>query len=191
MYTDTQDHYAFAQKYMTPGEYVLWRGHPEKGNTFTAASAIRALFSLGVLAFCLVWEITAFRQGNSVIMMVFGLPFIAVGLFMLWSSTLRGPYLRNKTFYVITNKKLMLKEGKNIRFCDGHRLPPMQVKEHRNGNATLSFSYDLFPSTVTRRTSAGFALENLADAGGAQRALEAMQEFAKQNPEPEDDSPEW
>ena len=79
-------------------------------------------------------------------MVVWGLPFIGIGLYLLFGRFLQTLYLRDKTFYIITNKKLIIRSGNKVRIYRAEDLPPMD-----------------------------FALENIADVAGAQNALGRME----------------
>ena len=81
-------------------------------------------------------------------------------------------YLRNKTFYVITNKKLMIKKGRKIQIYNGNDLPPMEIKIHNNGLGTIIFSE--FVYTERRRYHRYIMLENLIDVVQVQNAIEVM-----------------
>ena len=48
--------YEFCRNYMTDGEYILWKGRPEKGNLFTGQEVVMLPFSLLWLAFSVYWE---------------------------------------------------------------------------------------------------------------------------------------
>ena len=37
---NNHDPYDFCRRYMTEDEYILWKGHPEKGNIFTGREAV-------------------------------------------------------------------------------------------------------------------------------------------------------
>ena len=57
--------YEFCRNYMTDGEYILWKGRPEKGNLFTGQEVVMLPFSLLWLAFSVYWEMTAIRSADS------------------------------------------------------------------------------------------------------------------------------
>ena len=71
-------------------------------------------------------------------------------------------YLRTRTFYVITNRKLMIRKGSRIQIHDGRNLPPMNLVIHKNGNGTILFTQNVYTSKGSRSSTA-FAIENIAD----------------------------
>lgn len=169
---DYLDDYGFVRPYILNDEHILWRGKPEKGNVITGREVGVMLFSILWLSFTVFWEITAIKSGT-LIMILWGLPFVGVGLYLSVGRLFRAAYLRNKTFYVITNKKIIVKCGKRITLHDGRDLPPMNVEIHRNGNGTILFCDEMY----TRRGYVRHNLimfENLADVAAAQNAISMM-----------------
>lgn len=168
------DNYDFSRPYLISDEYILWKGKPEKGNIFTSREFIMIPFSLAWLGFSLFWEMAAIRSGAPFFFALWGLPFVGIGLYMLFGRLIHTAYLRDKTFYVITNKKIIIKQGNKIKMHDGRDLPPMDIEIHKNGNGTILFSEEVY----TRRGSRHriyFMLENIADIAQAQNAISMME----------------
>ena len=173
-FMDERNNYAFCNAYMLSDEYILWKGHPEKGNVFTRRDVAVSIFSLFWLSFSIFWEMMAIRSGGSLFMVLWGLPFVGVGLYMLFGRVLQTIYLRGRTFYVITNKKIFIKKGNRIEVHDGKDLPPMDIEIHKNGNGTILFSEEVYTRRGNRHRMY-FALENLADVAQAQNAVSMME----------------
>ena len=106
-------------------------------------------------------------------MMIWGLPFVGVGIYLLFGRLLHAAYLRNKTFYVVTNKKLIIKKGNRIITYPSHDLPQTTLHIHNNGNGTISFS-ETVRYRGGRAYSSYFALENIPDPVQAQNAINSM-----------------
>lgn len=173
----TLDHYDFYKSYLTENEYVLWEGAPEKGFTFTSRDLVMIPFSLFWLAFALFWEfsvITSISSASSIFMAIWGLPFVGVGVYLVFGRFLQSILSRGKTFYVITNKKLIIRSGSKIKIYQAEDIPPMDIHLHRNGNGTILFWQESYRRNG-RRYSSCFALENIADVAGAQNAISRME----------------
>lgn len=177
MEQNVMDPYSFCRPYLLEDEYILWKGRPEKGNIFRQGDLMMVLFALMWLAFSVFWEIIALRSafggGGPVFLALWGLPFVAIGLYLLFGRFLQTIYLRDKTFYVITNKKIIVKSGRKITLREGKDLPPMDVMIHKNGNGTILFSETYDTRRGSRRVY--FMLENLADVAQAQNAVSRME----------------
>ena len=166
--------FQFANQYLLSGEAVLWKGRPEKGNIITRRETILLPFSIMVCAFSLFWEYMALQSGVP-FFALWGLPIVCIGLYMLFGRHIQTAYLRNKTFYVITSKKLIIKKGRRISIYDGRDLPPMEIEVHKNGNGTLLF-YDQVYTRRGHRHTTYIALENLKDFVHAQNAISQMEQ---------------
>lgn len=70
---------------------------------------------------------------------IFGLPFIAVGLYLLVGKFFYTAYMRKRTAYVITNKKIIRLRGKKIEMLDGKSLPVTHVEARLDGSGTIQF----------------------------------------------------
>lgn len=168
------EHYDFCKPYIVDGEYILWEGAPEKGFSLTSRDVMLIPFSVIWLGFALFWEYLAVTTSGSLLMMVWGLPFIGVGIYLLFGRFLQTLYLRDKTFYIITNKKLIIRSGNKVKIYRAQDLPPMDIHLHKNGTGTILFS-ELSYGRNGRRYGSYFVLENIADVAGAQNALGRME----------------
>ena len=160
------EHDEFCKSYLT-GETILWEGAPEKGLLFMPQDWFLIPFSLFWLGFSLFWEVSAIASTGSWMMAIFGLPFVAVGLYLLIGRFLHRLLLRGKTYYIITDRS-----GNRIRLYPARDLPPADIRIHRNGNGTILFYWD--GSGTGHRTGIYFMLENIADVAGAQDAINRM-----------------
>ena len=164
--------FQFCNPYILPGERILWKGRPEKGKYLCAQDFVLIPFSIFWLGFALFWEWGAIDSGYT-FMILWGLPFIGVGIYLLFGRFIHSAYLRNKTFYVVTNKKLIIKKGRRIITYQSQDLPPMTLNLHRNGNGTISFC-EAVRYRGGRTYHNYFSLENIADPVQAQNAINAM-----------------
>lgn len=123
----TLDHYDFCKPYISDNEYILWEGAPEKGFTFTSRDLVMIPFSIFWLAFALFWEFSVITSTSSLFMAIWGLPFVGVGIYLLFGRFIQSICLRNKTFYIITNKKLIIRSGSKIKLYQAEDIPPMDI----------------------------------------------------------------
>jgi hypothetical protein len=110
---------------------------------------------------------------------LFLIPFILAGLYLLVGRFILRWYLLRHTDYAITTQKILRRRNKKVDLLQGYSMPPMQVKEHRDGLKSILFGQSSFVQTngVNRMGSfgePGFALEFLSDAERALRAINSI-----------------
>lgn len=127
------------------GEHVLWSGQPAS-RRMLAAFALWG-FAVPWTAFALFWEGMALmpwfapttpswvQWSFGIAMPLFGLPFIAIGFWMLWQPV-RAVRKARDTLYVLTNRRLIrLVAGPTTEqtsvFVD--RIGPIEKSEGRDG----------------------------------------------------------
>ena len=89
----TLDNYDFCKPYIMDNEYILWEGAPQKGLVLTSRDLALIPFSLIWLAFSLFWEVSAIRTTGSLFMVLWGLPFVGVGIYLLFGRFLQTIFL--------------------------------------------------------------------------------------------------
>ncbi len=171
---DYMDEFQFFSPYMESGEYVLWQGKPGKGNFFSSINWAIVVFSLFWLCFSLCWEAAAIASGAPVFFAFFGLPFIIIGVLMLYNGLFRHAGRRGKSLYLITNRRILVKNGNNLSIYRAEDLSTMKIRLHKNGNGTIIFSENVY-TRRGRSYSVYLMLENLPDVAQAQSAISRME----------------
>ena len=107
----TQDQLAFTRYGIAPND-LLWVGRPAAGIRFTRADLFALPFSLMWCGFAIFWEALAFRSGAPFFFRLWGIPFVAIGLYMVGGRFFWDAYRRSKTRYGITfDSALIIHEG--------------------------------------------------------------------------------
>lgn len=136
---------ALLRRELTAGEHVLWQGQPASKRML----AVFALWGFAIpwTAFALFWEgmalmpwfapaVPSWMQWSfGIAMPLFGLPFIAIGFWMLWQP-IRLMRKAGDTLYVLTDRRLIrLVAGPTTEqtsvFVD--RIGPIEKSEGRDG----------------------------------------------------------
>lgn len=161
--------------YLDSDETVLWRGEPGRGHVLGGQDAFLLFFGVFWLGFSLFWEYTVFQAGGQLFMLLFGLPFVAVGLYLVFGRPIQRVLLRGRVQYLVTSKKLLVRSGADMRLYDGQDLPPMHVRMHRDGTGSILFYQEIYTGRG-RRMGYLCTLDHLEDVGRAQSALRRMME---------------
>ncbi|MEW6050343.1 MAG: hypothetical protein AB1644_04680 [Candidatus Zixiibacteriota bacterium] len=107
-----------AQQIITPnlshGERLIWAGQPRQGFFLQAADIFMIPFSLAWGGFAIFWTLTAYFSGAPWFFVLWGTPFVAVGLWLMVGRFFTDSRSRAKTYYAVTDKRvLFVKAGKN------------------------------------------------------------------------------
>ena len=163
----------FYQSYLSENEFVVWKGKPEKGNYLTSQDWFAIPFGLFFLGFSLFWEFSALSMGAPFFFSLFGLFFVGNGLYLSVGRFFHAAALRPQSFYVITNKKLLIKRGSAITIYTAANLPEMNIHLHKNGNGTITFTEYVY--SRRGRRSRSISLENIPEPYKAQNAILSME----------------
>jgi hypothetical protein len=66
------------------GERLLWVGQPDPRVRFTGADAFLVPFSILWGGFAVVWEIMAITRSESPLFVIWGIPFVLLGLYFIF-----------------------------------------------------------------------------------------------------------
>ena len=181
MHTDMIDEFAFARPYQAPGETVLWRGSPQPGHHFERSDVAFIPFSIFWCGFAFFWEFKVITSGAPPFFALFGIPFIAVGLYITVGRFFHRAYLNKHTAYVITNQKIIRKIGKKIDMLDAKTMPTVHVTAHADGTGTIRFGQPVY---YQRRGGYGynswspsdgiFTLDNIPEVARVQQIIHSI-----------------
>lgn len=184
---DYQQH-NWINKYLMPGEYVVWNGRPGKGNLLAPYDIFLVPLSILWCGFVIVWETTAFIMPAPFFFKLWGIPFVCFGLFMVFGRFILKSYIRKKTIYVITNKRIFSFRKNHIKTLDYHMNPTRNVTLCQDGTGSIRFYSTLMlnsllseldtltdfftPTQTFSQNSQHFELENIPD---VKRVLKILQ----------------
>ena len=135
------------QSHLFPGEHILWTGQPKQGLAFSGKDALLIPFSLLWGGFAIFWNVAVWTfpaTGQNVdwFMPLWGLPFLVVGLYLIFGRFIHDAALRKRLFYAVTDQRILVLRGLNsakLKSLDIHRLPKLELSEHRDGTGTIEF----------------------------------------------------
>jgi len=133
---------------LSPGERLVWSGQPLRGIRFRAADVFLIPFSLVWCGFAVFWEFMALgpvAQGGGPMALVFplfGLPFIVVGLYFVFGRFVVDARVRERTFYAITNERVLIVTGlfgRRTKSLNLRALSDISLAERPDGSGTITF----------------------------------------------------
>ena len=98
--------------HLVAGEKVLWVGRPDTGKVFAAEDRVLIPFSLLWGGFAIFWEATVIAMGAPVFFVLFGLPFVAVGLYLIFGRFVQRRLVKLRTWYAVTDRRVLVLQRK-------------------------------------------------------------------------------
>ncbi|MBE6795326.1 MAG: hypothetical protein E7533_01945 [Ruminococcaceae bacterium] len=124
---------------LLPDEYVLWKGKPSDKHILSTSDIVFIPFSIIWCGFALFWETGVLFSDSPFFFKLFGIPFVCVGLYMLFGRFIHQKILLKETFYVLTNRRAIFYRKRKIAYCDYLSENNIQIKLKKNGIGTISF----------------------------------------------------
>jgi len=176
----------------TPGERILWAGQPE-GRRMTMAFALW-LFAIPWTAFSLAWEAMALipllsgsisgTKAPSGMMLVFGivfplfgLPFVAIGFWMLWQPIAAVRRAR-RTVYALTDRRLIeviVGAATSVKSVMLDRIGPIERSAGPDGWGTLRVQTGSHVDSDGDRITDRFEMIGIPDVVGLERRILELQ----------------
>lgn len=131
---------AFSDR-LLPGEHLIWDGAPASGLIFTARDLFLIPFSMVWLGFVVFWIWGVLSSGGG-LFALFGVAFLAVGLFFMVGRFAIDAWLRGGTRYGLTERRiLILRKRPSVEFTsiELDQLPQIRITERPNGAGTIRF----------------------------------------------------
>ena len=146
-----QESFSAIQSELTPGESILWAAKPNNSVIFHREDVFLIPFSLLWGGFAIFWEAGVAglwdnfmkHSGPSYFMMLWGIPFIVVGQYLIWGRFVYAGWKKRRTYYAVTNRRvLVIQEGWKRLMSSAYldTLPTMIKVGGSNGIGTLRFA---------------------------------------------------
>lgn len=159
--------------YLGPREVVRWSGRPQQGVVFGSEDLLLIPFSIMWCGFALVWEGMAVFSGAPIFFVLWGVPFVCVGLFMVFGRFFWDAYQRAHTWYALSDDNALILRGGELTSIDLRTTAEIRYKDH-GSCGTISFGADPIAWTrgasVQRRSAPQFF--RVRDADGAYRLIQ-------------------
>ena len=166
-----ENEFSFCNAYLTNGEYVQWKGRPGKGKLLSQSDVFMIPFSIFWCGFAFFWEWSVLKSGVDVFAL-FGIPFICMGIYIVIGRFFHMAWLRRRTYYVVTNIKIIRKQNKKIDILMRNNMPAFSVVDYNNGSGSIRFAAsDNRRSQPLGPDKSVFALENIPDVVRVQQIL--------------------
>ena len=139
MFTSTTEQF---RDEINPGERIIWSGQPRQGFMLRPSDAIMIPFSLLWGGFAIFWESLIVTNSGPFFFMLWGIPFILIGLYMIFGRFLVDMAQRGRTYYALTNQRVLIISGlfsQNTKSLELAKLNEININTSSNGKGTITF----------------------------------------------------
>jgi hypothetical protein len=141
---------AVLRAHLSQDEQLLWSGQPRGGIAFRVEDFYVIPFSLMWGGFAIFWEWGVWSSGAPLIFRLWGVPFVALGLHMIFGRFIFDAWLRSNTYYGLTTERAMI-----VRRTLGVSVQSIELKTL--DDVTLSVGNDRSGMIVFGNDTPGFA----------------------------------
>jgi hypothetical protein len=121
------------QSCLRPGEQLLWRGQPDPKVWFTAADLYLIPLSILWCSLAIGWEVGASRESGGPVPNIFGIPFVAAGLYLVFGRFFYKRYQKKRTVYAITTQRALVVTDERAVVDSRWGWQPISVRRSRDG----------------------------------------------------------
>jgi len=141
------------QPELSSGESLVWSGQPKTSVIFHKEDAFLIPFSLLWGGFAIFWEagvsgmVGPARHGHApFFFMLWGIPFVLVGQYLIWGRFLYVGWLKKRTYYAVTNRRVVVvQDGWKRQMASAYidSLPAIIKEDGSRGIGVLRFGQPL------------------------------------------------
>ncbi len=138
-------------------EKLLWSGQPRQGIVFYSSDLFMIPFSIVWVCLSFPWELislSTLKNGVGLIAdHLFEIAFVIVGLYLLFGRFMVDSIRRKKTFYGVTDRKVIIVSGifnRASEYYDLKTLSNLSFQEKTDGSGTIYFGPAVPPPRLLR-----------------------------------------
>lgn len=123
-------------------ERMLWAGRPRRGIVFRSSDLFMVPFSLLWAGFAFFWEASVIASGAPFFFGLWGIPFVAVGLYIVAGRFFVDSLARDRTFYGVTDERVVIVSGitsRRVTSLSLRTLSDITLSEKADRTGTISF----------------------------------------------------
>lgn len=155
------------KKHLNPNEHFFWTGMPQQGLILSKGDIYLIPFSILWAGFAFFWEYTVIANGAPLLFVLFGLPFVFIGIYMLIGRFFYDAHRRKHTLYGITNTRIIIQTGSRkatVSSIQLKTLSEIRFTEKSDGSGSITFGSGGFLSGFYQGTAWPGASKNMATA---------------------------
>lgn len=130
------------RRHLSSGERVLWSGQPKQGVILRGSDAMTIPFSLLWGGFAFYWEWTAITSDAPGFFVLWGIPFVLIGIYLIIGRFFVESRQRERTYYAVTNERVLIISGlvrPTVKSLSLRTLTDVSLTEGSNGEGSITF----------------------------------------------------
>jgi hypothetical protein len=130
------------QRELSAGERLLWAGRPRSGLVLRPGDAFLVPFSLLWGGFACYWEYSVVTGGAPWFFMLWGVPFVLMGLYLIVGRLFVDARMRANTVYGLTGERVIILSGlfaRTVKSLNLRTLSDVSLTERADGSGSISF----------------------------------------------------
>jgi hypothetical protein len=130
------------ERELGPGERVLWSGQPRQGVYLCGADIVFIPFSILWSGLVIFWEYEVITSDAPFFFCLFGIPFVAIGLYLILGRFFVEARQRANTHYAVTNQRIIIVSGlfsREIKSLDLSTLSELSLSENGSNHGSIFF----------------------------------------------------
>jgi hypothetical protein len=127
------------QRYLQPGERILWTGQPDPSRLIGRLDGFLIPFSLIWGGFAIVWEGGVVLTGAPALFWLWGVPFVVVGQYFIWGRFVYKRWDRLRTVYALTNQRALILRGGSLQSVYLNQLAAIHQTGRADGSGSIEF----------------------------------------------------
>jgi hypothetical protein len=164
------------EPHLVGGEHVLWTGRPDPTRRLTKTDLFAVPFTLMWGGFAIFWETSVIASGAPVFFWLWGVPFVAVGLYLIAGRFVYRAWLRRRTLYAVTDRRVLKvvsrRSGDSVQALFLDAIPAVNRELRPDGSGTVLFgtasvqarASALLPAAVVKVEGIPLAFEDVPNA---------------------------
>ncbi|MDD5262037.1 MAG: PH domain-containing protein [Methylacidiphilales bacterium] len=127
---------------LSQSEKILWTGQPGQGFRLRSSDGFMIPFSLLWCGFAIFWESSVFSTGAPFFFKLWGVPFVLVGLYIVFGRFIVDAKIRTRTFYGVTTDRVIIVSGlfsRQTKSLQLSGLNEISLAERQDGSGTITF----------------------------------------------------
>ena len=131
------------ERHLSSGEHVEWIGKPDPTKRFSRSDVFLIPFSLMWGGFAILWETLAIAGGAPWFFGLWGIPFVALGLYLIFGRFIYKADRKRRTVYSVTNRRVLAivrrRRGEAVEAVYLRSIPNISTNSVANGRGSVEF----------------------------------------------------